>query len=238
MSVSYSDDYGATGRLLHSDFHPRLGGLLPMMIVDNDPSSISYGTVYVTYNWLASSAGPGLRLMAKPLTGPWTSVEIPVVGLAGYPAHNRIGYRVTPVAGGALVAWYESDLRAFPAGDILSDGSSSNIGEPVSPPISQPGMAMASSRRKINLGRECVKHRKPVARPTLAISGGGGLRRRSGDGGTNRILTPYLAVSNGSGHILSRARRIRQRRSGPGRIWARGFKPVLALEPTSPATRR
>ena len=129
MSITYSDDYGAHWAARYVQTYTRAWvGCFPMINVDNNQASPTYGTLYVVYNWLPSSAGPGLRLLAKPLGGAWTAIEVPVVGLKGYADHNRIGYRVEPIAGGAVVSWYESDLKNFPTGDILSDGYGSNIG--------------------------------------------------------------------------------------------------------------
>jgi hypothetical protein len=128
MSITYTDNLGKSWARPYIEPYTRAWvGCFPMIIVDNDKTSPSYGTLYVAYNWLPNRNGPGLHVLAKPLNGPWSAVEVPVVGLKGYPAHNRIGYRLAPLNGGLVVSWYESDLRAFPS-DILSDGAARNVG--------------------------------------------------------------------------------------------------------------
>jgi hypothetical protein len=129
MTVTYSDNDGASWASPYvTPFTPPWVGCFPMITVDNDPQSPSFGTVYAAYNWKAGAAGPGLKVLAKPLDGKWTQAEVPVVGLKNYPDHNRIGYRLMTEPNGLFVSWYESDLKYFDPGNVLEDGSSNNVG--------------------------------------------------------------------------------------------------------------
>jgi hypothetical protein len=157
---------------------------------------------------------------------------VPAVGLKGYPAHNRIGYRIIAAAGGLVVAWYESDLRAFPTGDILSDGSGSNVG--------RAGFATAalswSDDGKLTVGTPTWAGnvtsttdllRDPRWQYQLAaeLAPVRGARWRDG------AIDLWLAVSDGAGHIL-----VGERASGGDWAWTKigaGFKPVLAIDPGS-----
>jgi hypothetical protein len=223
MSITYSDDYGAhwASRYVETYTHAWVG-CFPMINVDNDPSSPTYGTLYVVYNWLPGSAGPGLHLLAKPLDGAWTAIEVPVVGLKGYAAHNRIGYRVEPVAGGAVVSWYESDLRVFPADDILTDGGGSNIGR----------TGFATARVHLDDGKlslEPSRWATDVKSSTTLVFDSRWQSQLAVDYGPDGIVS-YLAVQSGG--------RIEVGRDDPAGGWSwsdlgiagsSNFKPVLAL---------
>jgi len=233
MAVSYSDNFGKSwAKFFTQPYTPAWVGCFPMMIVDNDPASPAYGTLYVDYNWQASrTTGPGLHIMAKPQNGPWTAVEVPAVGLAGYKAHNRIGYRLEPIAGGLIVAWYESDLRTFYPGSVLTDGSGSNIG--------RVGFATATltwNAGKLTVGASVwarnVSHTESLLRDPrwqyqlaadyAAVPSGSDLRSQ---------VNTYLAVSDGAGHILLGTQAV-----GAAWTWrtmAAGFHPVLAVERAS-----
>ncbi len=219
MAVTYSDDFGRTWAAPWIEpFTPAWVGCFPTMAVDTDPDSPNYGTLYVAYNWLPSAAGPGLHVLAKPLRGRWAQVEVPVVGLPGYPAHNRIGYRLVATAAGAMVSFYEADLRRFLTEAPLSNGPASNVG--------RQGFATAAIRFD---GTTLA-----VGHPVWAtdVSGSGTL-----------YLGPQwqsqLAVDDSRGGArlwlaIESGGRIRVGRSGVGGGWAwitlgAGFKPVLAV---------
>jgi hypothetical protein len=129
MSVTYTDNDGSSWASPYiTPFTPPWVGCFPMIMVDNDINSPSFGTVYAAYNWNAGATGPGLKVLAKPLNGNWTQAEVPVVGLVNYPDHNRIGYRLITEPNGLFVSWYESDLKYFDPSNVLEDGYGSNIG--------------------------------------------------------------------------------------------------------------
>jgi hypothetical protein len=212
MSVTYSDNFGKTwAKPYITPYTKGWVGCFPMIIVDNDPASPHYGTLYAAYNWNAGSTGPGLKVMAKPLNGSWSAVEVPVVGLKGYRAHNRIGYRLEPTPDGLVVSWYESDLRVFPS-DILTDGSGGNVG--------RRGFAVATlSWSGATLGVKGVE---------WAVSVGGN---------SNITLDPrwqsQLAIDNGQTFLVveNGGKVDLGHRTSAGWTWkmlATGFKPTLA----------
>jgi hypothetical protein len=219
VAITHSDDFGRTWSAPWVEpYTPAWVGSFPAMAVDTDPRSPNYGTVYVAYNWLPGLAGPGVHVLAKPLHGGWAQVEVPPVGLRGYPAHNRIGYRIVPTAAGSVVSFYEADLRRFPATAILSNGSAANVG--------RQGFATAAIRfdgRTLRAGS-----------PEWATDVGGG---------GSLYLDPrwqsQLAVDTETGAswtwltVESHGRIIVGRSQGGGRwVWttlAAGFKPVLAV---------
>ena len=228
MSVSYSDNFGVSWSHFYSEtFTPGWVGCFPMLIVDNEPMSPAYGTVYVAYNWLAGRAGPGLHIMAKPLNGAWSAVEVPVVGLAGYSAHNRIGYRLEPIAGGLTAVWYESDLRRFPS-DILIDGASRNIG--------RVGFATASlswSAGKLVVGpsswaRTVSATTNLLKDPRWQYQIAADYTPTPGYSALGLSTSTWLAVSDGRGGIL-----VGNQQTGSAWAWRRlgtGFHPVIAIE--------
>ena len=66
LTTSYSDDEGRTWSPLRVERStpPWVGGF-PDIAVDRDPQSPNFGAVYVAYNWLGRSHGPGFRLLAS-----------------------------------------------------------------------------------------------------------------------------------------------------------------------------
>jgi len=130
MSVTHSDDMGMSwSRLFVQRFTQPWLGCFPTLTVDNWPGSPNFGTVYVAYNWLPNAYGPTVAVMATRDGTNWVHTEVPVEGLEGYQYSWRIGYRVAAVPDGtAFVAFYQSDLRHWSAGDIMNQGFGSNIG--------------------------------------------------------------------------------------------------------------
>ena len=216
MSVSYTDNDGKSWAKPYVQPWTRAWvGCFPMITVDNDPASANYGTVYAAYNWRPNSSGPGLHVMAKTLTGGWTAVEVPVVGLKGYAAHNRIGYRLATVNGGLVVSWYESDLRVFPA-DILSDGSASNVGRRGFAVANLNWVAGKLTVQQVEWAGSVAGNNKLILDPRwqsqLAIDEG----------------ETFLVVENGGWVSLGH-------RTATGWVWQRlasGFKPTLAASDT------
>jgi hypothetical protein len=131
VGITYSDDLGASWAPLHINraTPPWVGGF-PDITVDTDGASPRFGTVWVAYNWLESARGPGVGILASRDDGrTWQVAQVPAVGLAGYPYHWRIGYRIKAAPdGSAFVSFYESDLRSWSASDIFAQGSATNIG--------------------------------------------------------------------------------------------------------------
>ncbi|MGD0019563.1 MAG: sialidase family protein [Candidatus Limnocylindrales bacterium] len=132
VSVSYSDDFGKTWAPLYVERRtpPWIGGY-PDITVDTNPASPNFGVVYVAYNWLASAqTGPGLAVLASGNGGKsWQMAEVAAVGLRGYPASWRIGYRVrTAPDGSAYVAFYEADMRRWNSRQPFASGGLNNVG--------------------------------------------------------------------------------------------------------------
>jgi len=219
LAVTYSDDLGRTWAAPWIEpFTPAWSGCFPTLAVDMATTSRDYGTLYVAYNWLPNAAGPGLHVLAKPLHGPWAQVEVPAVGLAGFPAHDRIGYRLAATATGALVSFYEADLRRFLGEFNPDDGAAGNVG--------RQGFATAAIRfdgTTLSVGRpqwattvsgSSALYLDPRWQSQVAVDSSGGTSRR------------WLVVESGG--------RIRLGRSGSSGAWAwmtlgSGFKPVLAV---------
>jgi hypothetical protein len=131
VGVTYSDDLGGSWVPLHVNraTPPWVGGF-PDITVDANPASPLFGTVWVAYNWLESPNGPGVGVLATRDNGrSWQVAQVPAVGLAHYPYHWRIGYRIKAAPdGSAYVSFYESDLRWWSASDIFAQGGAANIG--------------------------------------------------------------------------------------------------------------
>lgn len=130
--VTYTDNLGETWAPLYIEKRtpPWIGGF-PDITVDNNKNSPNFGTVYATYNWLESSKGPGVSVIASGDNGKtWQMTQVPAVGLnKDYPDYWRIGYRVKAASDGfAFVSFYESNLKHWNANDIFNQGSASNIG--------------------------------------------------------------------------------------------------------------
>ena len=219
MAVTHSDDFGRTWSAPWVEpYTPAWVGCFPAIAVDTDPASLNYGTLYVAYNWLPSLAGPGVHVLAKPPHGPWAQVEVPAVRLHGFPAYNRIGYRIVPTANGPVVSFYEADLRRFPAESILSNGPAANVG--------RQGFATAVISFD---GRRLIAE---APRWAADVGGGGSLyldprwQSQLGIDTSNGTVTMWLAVES-QGRIM-----VGRSRTGGRWIWTTigaGFKPVLAV---------
>jgi hypothetical protein len=132
LSVSYSDNLGKSWSPLYVEQRtpPWIGGF-PDITVDCNPASPNFGTVYVAYNWLADAVtGPGLAVLASSDAGrSWQIAEVPQVGLSGYPAAWRMGYRIrTAPDGSAYVAFYEADMRRWDDHDPFASLGLDNVG--------------------------------------------------------------------------------------------------------------
>ncbi len=219
MSVTYSDDLGRTWAAPWIEpFTPAWFGCFPTMAVDTDAASPTYGTLYVAYNWLPNAAGPGLHVLAKPLHGPWAQVEVPAVGLAGYPAHDRIGYRLVAVRGGVLVSFYEADLRQFIGEFDPRDSAPGNVGRQgfATAVITFDGTTLTVGRPRwaTTVSGSNAVYLEPQWQSQLAVESSGGITRR------------WLVVESGG--------RVRVGWSSNGISWswtnmATGFKPSLAV---------
>lgn len=131
MSVTFSDDLGKTwSKPFVERFTPPWGGCFPEITVDNWPASPNFGTVYVTYNWLASEHGPGVSVMASRDGSKWIHAEVPLdAAMPRYPYSWRFGYRVQAAPDGtAIVSFYQSNLAAWQNSTKLDQGAGSNIG--------------------------------------------------------------------------------------------------------------
>jgi hypothetical protein len=130
MSVTHSDDMGKswTRPYIQKFTKPWLG-CFPSMTVDDWPNSPNFGTVYIAYNWLPNNYGPAVAIMASRDGTNWVHAEVPVEGLAGYPYSWRIGYRIKAAPDGtAYVSFFQADLKFWSSGNIMDQGTGSNIG--------------------------------------------------------------------------------------------------------------
>ncbi len=132
MSIGYSDNLGATWSRLYVETRtpPWIGGYTDIT-VDSNPASPNFGVVYAAYNWPADErTGPGMAILASGDNGAsWQMVQVPPVGLAGYPATWRIGYRIrTAPDGTAWVASSEADMRRWNSKDPFASGGTYNVG--------------------------------------------------------------------------------------------------------------
>jgi hypothetical protein len=219
LAVTSSDDLGHTWAAPWIEpFTPAWSGCFPTLAVDMDASSRAYGTLYVAYNWLPSTAGPGLHVLAKPLHGPWVQTEVPAVGLPGYPAHDRIGYRLVATSTGALVSFYEADLRRFMGEFSPENGAAGNVGRQgfATAAIGFDGTNLTVGRPQwaTTVSGSNALYLEPQWQSQVAVDTSGGASRR------------WLVVESGG--------RIRLGRTGSTGAWTwitlgAGFKPVLAV---------
>jgi len=219
MSITSSDDLGRTWAAPWVEpFTPGWVGCFPTLAVDLDVSSRTYGTLYVAYNWLPNASGPGVHVLAKPLHGPWAQVEVPAVGLAGYPAHDRIGYRLVATPTGALVSFYEADLRRFYGEFSPSNSTPGNVGRQgfATAAISFDGTKLTAGRPywAATVSGSRTVYLEPQWQSQLAVDGSGGAARR------------WLVLESGG--------RVRIGWSANGTAWTwtmlgPGFKPSLAV---------
>lgn len=128
--IAYSDDLGKTWKLYIEKRTPPWVGGFPDITVDNNKTSPNFGAVYVAYNWLESSNGPGLSVIASGDNGKsWQIVQVPHVQLKGFPDWWRIGYRLkTAPDGSVIVSFYQSNMKYWSKNDIFNQGGPDNIG--------------------------------------------------------------------------------------------------------------
>ena len=118
--VSYSDN---EGRTWHQGFianHTRGWSIgIEDLVVDTNPASPNYGTLYLAYNWPKNPAkGDGLHVVASGDYGhTFAETEIPKLpGPEGYGDAWRIGYKLaTAPDGSAYVAGYQLDMKVLAA---------------------------------------------------------------------------------------------------------------------------
>ena len=133
FEVSYSDDEGRTWRLGFIADNTRGWGIgMEDMVVDTDPASPNYGTLYLAYNWPKDpSRGDGLHVVASGDYGrTFAETEVPKLAAPrGYPDAWRIGYKLaTAPDGSAYVAGYQLDMKVWRSSSPFWKGSYSNIG--------------------------------------------------------------------------------------------------------------
>jgi hypothetical protein len=131
MSVTHSDDMGKTwSKPWVEHFNPPWVGCFPSLTVDDWPGSVNFGTVYVAFNWLPNSYGPGVSLMASRDGTNWVHTEVPLgPNPKGFPFSWRLGYRIEAAPdGSAYVSYYESDLKKWSSANIFNESWGSNIG--------------------------------------------------------------------------------------------------------------
>ena len=133
FEVSYSDNEGLTWHLGFIANHTRgwFGGYEDM-VVDTNPASPNYGTLYLAYNWPKDPAsGDGLHVVASGDYGrSYAETEVPkLASPAGYGDAWRIGYKLaTAPDGSAYVAGYQLDMKRWLYSSPFNKGGASNIG--------------------------------------------------------------------------------------------------------------
>ena len=133
ISVTYSDNEGKTWAKPYIERRTRPWvGCYPAIGVDTSMGSPTFGAVFVAYNWLASSKGPGVSVIASVDGVHWAITQVPTVPqVKGYSNYNRIGYRISSVGGATWLSFYQADLRTYVAPGkraIIGEGSRSNAG--------------------------------------------------------------------------------------------------------------
>jgi hypothetical protein len=133
FGVSYSDNEGTTWHLAYIADNTRgwFGGMEDL-VVDGDPASPNFGSIYLAYNWPKdASRGDGLRVIASRNFGrTWSETEVPkLTAPSGYPDAWRIGYKLTTAPdGSAYVAGYQLDMRNWSISCPFCKGGYSNVG--------------------------------------------------------------------------------------------------------------
>lgn len=119
LSVSYSDDMGATWAPL-TVFAGAAQHGFPDITVDRNPASPNYGTVYATMNTLTDASEPQLPVRASTDFGRhWQTASVaPVPAVSGnYPFRFRQGYRLrTAPDGGVYASWCQVDRTSASSG--------------------------------------------------------------------------------------------------------------------------
>ena len=133
FEVSYSDNEGRTWHLGFTANHTRGWAIgIEDMVVDTNPASPNYGTLYLAYNWPKDpKRGDGMHVVASGDYGhTYADTEIPKLpGPSGYPDAWRIGYKLaTAPDGSAYVAGYQLDMKAWRYSSPFWKGGNSNIG--------------------------------------------------------------------------------------------------------------
>ena len=131
--VSYSDN---EGRTWHQGFianHTRGWSIgIEDLVVDTNPASPNYGTLYLAYNWPKNPVkGDGLHVVASGDYGrSFVETEIPKLpGPKGYGDAWRIGYKLsTAPDGSAYVAGYQLDMKHWHVTAPFAKGGYSNVG--------------------------------------------------------------------------------------------------------------
>ena len=131
FEVSYSDNEGLTWHFGFIANHTRGWGIgMEDMVVDTNPASPNYGTLYLAYNWPRDpSRGDGLHVVASGDYGhTFAETEIPKLpGRTGYGDAWRIGYKLaTAQDGSAYVAGYQLDMKVWRFSAPFVKGASSN----------------------------------------------------------------------------------------------------------------
>ena len=133
FEVSYSDNEGRTWHLGFTANHTRGWAIgIEDMVVDTNPASPNYGTLYLAYNWPKDpKRGDGMHVVASGDYGhTYADTEIPKLpGPSGYPDAWRIGYKLaTAPDGSAYVAGYQLDMKDWRYSSPFWKGGNSNIG--------------------------------------------------------------------------------------------------------------
>lgn len=160
--VSYSDNEGFTWHQAYVADHTRgwFGGIADM-VIDTNPASPNYGTLYLTYNWPKDPArGTGMHVIASGDYGrTWAETEIPKLSAPrGYGDAWRICYKLaTAPDGSAYVAGYQLDMKTWLISSPFRKGGYSNIGR----------IAFGVSRLQFNRAARTLAHGPNVLATTL-----------------------------------------------------------------------
>ena len=252
--VSYSNN---EGRTWHQGFianHTR-GWHIGMedLVVDTNPASPNYGTVYLAYNWPKDpTRGDGLHVVASGDYGhTFADTEIPKLAApAGYGSAWRIGYKLaTAPDGSAYVAGYQLDMKRWSQSSPFAKGGYSNIGRIA---FGVARLRFDRTARRLTHGPNVLATRLPetawnlgwtpalkgvnvgLAEPPwatgLVVDSGGRIYYAVAGDGVIRILTSNDHGRTWRRHDLPRARSIggiAQRSMRPDLVTGEGFVAVL-----------
>lgn len=118
LSIAYSDDRGTTwSPLFVASGNAKHG--YPDIVVDRNPKSPNYGTVYATINPLDDGVEPAMRVLASRDFGRhWIGTKVSALPAPqGFPFRFRQGYRLRPAPdGGVYASFCEVDRASATSG--------------------------------------------------------------------------------------------------------------------------
>ncbi len=254
FEVSYSDNEGRTWHLGFIADHTRGWSIgIEDLVVDTNPASPNYGTLYLAYNWPKDPArGDGLHVVASGDYGhTFADTEVPKLAAPrGYGDAWRIGYKLaTAPDGSAYVAGYQLDMKVWRLSAPFYKGGYSNIGRisfgvarltfdrrarrlthgpnvrAATLPETAWNLGWASALKGVNVGLA-----EPCWATGLVVDSGGRIYYAVADGGRIRIVTSDDHGRTWQLHYLPKAPAVggmAQRSMRPYLVAGDGFVAVL-----------